>query len=142
MTKRTPVADYAFVLQAYFDELWIPSCEIPDPAAEVAKVASVVKTFALDDLKMLIDDLKEEPLKIWPSPGEWVSLLQKQFHDRTSGNVSGKGAPSVSGFNYQQILNSKQGVAAKAKGKPHTFLQQVLSGEIPLSTLDFLERDR
>lgn len=134
---RTPLADYAYVLEKYIEKVDPPSSMIEDRAKAIASVASVAKSYSLLDLEQLCNRLIDEPVKCWPTPGQWVSLLKEQYDKRQSGKITGKGQSNLDGMTFDKIMASKQGQEAKRKGKPATFLEDVRSGKIPVSTLDF-----
>ena len=140
MTK-TPISDYRYMLEELIDDLDMTSYAQEEARKTLETVVKLSARYALSDLEKICKAIRADPLKGWPSPGNWAALLKEQWDKRNKTPRRGEHA-RIGGYRYDQIMATRQGKRAKAQGRPHSFLHDVKSGKIPIETLDFPEGER
>ena len=128
-------------LESLFDNLQITMQDRDNKRGRINAALRVVQKFTFTDFQAAARHFKVEDAGVWPSPGKWTTTCSEMYRQRT-----GRGQPrddrsgsfsNIDGHTFQDIMNSQEGERAKARGNPGTFLDEVRSGKIPVSSLSF-----
>ncbi len=137
-------AEYRRELEQFFDDnekRWTMQ-DRDNKRGRINAALRIVVKFTFADFSAAIRAWDRDKPEKWPSPGQWSSTCAEMFRDRTGNDPDrprGESGSSnnLGGYNFQQIMSTKEGQEAKSAGRPHSFLMDVKSGRIPVSSLTF-----
>lgn len=108
-----------------------------DPAGAALSYTNLLAgKFPYVDIKAVMKDLTEDPDAVWPTSGEVIGKCRAKAAIRAPSRNSGDDYANIHGMRFDQLMQSRQGYWAMRKGKPYTFLQDVISGKMPFDELD------
>lgn len=139
---KTLRTDVLFEIQEFSTK--IPVEFGADRQREIEAVVNYAVRHEIQDVVAAVKDL--DPADGWPRIGEWCQAFQQAAEERLKAREKPKSGSDITdfrnigGYRFDEIMSTKEGRRAMAKGRPHSFLKQVISREIPVESLTFPDK--
>ena len=136
--KGVPKSDYRFELEQKWDSMQLDAELRANREARLERLTSISVKFPFHDFQTAVKEINDDDG--WPSPGAFVAMMKTAGDERikqaSKKNVGGiTDFRPIMGYCFDEIMHSREGQRAKARGKPHSFLLGVVSRKISIESL-------